>query len=251
MSKRLAVVSGALSVTVFIISVVACSSDNESNTFTENPEDASFDQGKGFNTDGNTTGQDVVGPVTCSPSLPSTFKPEWKPPTKASACSSADVAGYYDACLGNISVPDAGGICTQWKADHKQCGDCIETDANNGPIQFYRNRLYYVLNVAGCLSIERNEPEAGKCAATYSDSIECQRASCNDCLLQDGAQFSAFQDCQKKAKETACNGYEGKRGTACGTTYNDPDGGAWDCFKHGTEDQKVHFSRVITLFCGQ
>jgi hypothetical protein len=235
---------------VVTLSVAACESETPSN-FNEGEKDgASGDTGPGFNVDGNTTGQDQQVPVTCNPALPTNFAPVWKPPAKATACSTKELGDYYDACLGNVGTADAGSICTAWKEANKACGDCIEPADNSGPIQWHRDRTYYTLNLAGCLSLERNEPEEGKCPATYNASIQCQRDSCSGCLLQSNAQFKDFQNCQANAKATGCKTYNDKIVPVCGTTFNDIDGGAYDCFRPTGEQERPHFIRVEGIFCG-
>jgi len=48
-----------------------------------------------------------AGPTSCDPMLPATFMPTWTPPTVvASACSTADLAAYYHACLENPGVTE-------------------------------------------------------------------------------------------------------------------------------------------------
>ena len=253
MQKGRAFLSVGLTVGLFALAAAACESESGSN-FDEGQQDAGAgDTGPGFNTDGNTTGQDVKNPVSCNPSLPASFKPVWKAPTKSTACTQPQLGEYFDACLTNQG-PDAGDPCKTWtEADaNKNCAACIEPADNSGPIQWHRDRFYYTLNVAGCLSLSRNEPNEGQCAATYAASIQCQRDSCDDCFRVEGATFPDFQKCQASAKGSACAGYEGKIGQICGTTYNDPDGGAYGCFRQSQDaDQKEHFVRVQGIFCGQ
>ena len=251
--KSRAFLSVTLTVGSLALAVAACESESGS-SFNENEKDAGFaDTGPGFNTDGAATGKDAQGPVDCNPSLPATFKPAWKAPTKSAACSTPQLGQYFDACLTNQG-PDAGNPCKTWTEDtaNKACAACIEPADNTGPIQWHRDRYYYTLNVAGCLALERNEPNEGECPATYAASIQCQRDSCDGCFQTEHATFADFQKCQGNAKQSACASYEGKIGQVCGTTYNDPDGGAFDCFrKNGDANQKEHFVRVEGIFCGQ
>jgi len=250
MQKGRAFVSVGLTVGLFALAVAACESETGSN-FDDSEQDAGVaDTGPGFNTDGNTTGKDATGPVTCDPSLPATFKPAWKPPTKSAACRQDELGEYFDACLTNQG-PDAGDPCKTWTDAHAECAACIEPADNTGPVQWHRDRYYYTLNVAGCLAISRNEMDEGQCPAAYAASIQCQRESCDDCFRAEGATFQDFTKCQQGARNSACSGYEGKIGQVCGTTYNDPDGGSYDCFRQsGDANQKAHFVRVEGIFCG-
>ena len=249
MQKGRAFLSVGLTVGLFALAAAACESETASN-FDESEQDAGFmDTGPGFNTDG-TTGQDGQAPVSCNPSLPASFTPKWIAPKKSAACLQNELAEYFDACLTNQG-PDAGDPCKTWTDAHGECAACIEPEDNSGPIQWHRDRFYYTLNVAGCLAISRNEMSEGQCPATYAASIQCQRDSCDDCFRVQGATFPDFTTCQRSAKDSACATYEGKIGQICGTTYNDPDGGAYDCFRQQDDaDQKEHFVRVEGIFCG-
>ncbi len=249
MQKGRAFLSVGLTVGLLALAVAACESETGS-SFDETEQDAgSTDTGPGFNTDGSSNDQDGRGPIECSPSLPNSFSPNWKPPTKSSACSQAELGEYFDACLTSHG-PDAGDPCKTWTDAHASCAACIEPADNSGPIQWHRDRFYYTLNVAGCLAISRDEMNPGQCPATYAASIQCQRDSCSDCFLIDNATFPDFQKCQGSAKASACASYESKISEICGTTYNDPDGGAYDCFRQSSDaDQKQHFVRVEGIFC--
>lgn len=248
MQKCLAFLSIALTAGGIALAGVACD-DAPSSQFVDAVQDSgsSTDAGFGF-TDGPTLG-DSEAPVDCSPSLPATFAPAWKPPTKAAACDQGELADYYDRCVKATGV-DAGADCKAWLSAHGGCSSCLEPKDNNGPIQFYRDRFYYTLNVSGCLSLLRNEPGDGTCPAAYSASIQCQRESCDGCVIQDGAQFADFQRCQQSAKTTGCKTYEDKIGQLCDPTFNDPDGGAYACFRPSGEDERTHFLRVEGIFCG-
>lgn len=250
MLKRFAVLTMSLTVGAVAFGAAACENTSES-VFPAGGQDAAADSGPGFTSEPK-DGEDASKPVDCTPSA-SSFTPTWKAPTKGSACSADLLREYYDTCVN--PGPDAGANpaqqCTSWLAAHGDCAKCLEPGDNTGPIQFHRDRFYYTLNVAGCLAIERSEPEAGKCPATYSASIECQRKACDGCLLQNAAEFADFQKCQGTARTTDCKTYEDKIGQVCGTEFNDPDGGAYDCFRpSGDKDERTHFVRVEGIFCG-
>jgi hypothetical protein len=248
MQKRRAFFAVALTTGVFALAAAACESETGSSFNDSENDSGTIDTGPGFVVDGS-SGNDGTTPVSCDPKLGAGFTPTWKAPTKANACTEAELGEYFDACLTNQG-PDAGDPCKTWTDAHASCTACIEPADKSGPVQWHRDRYFYTLNVAGCLALERNEPEEGKCPATYAASIECQRAACDGCFQTPNATFENFQTCQKSAKASACAGYEGKIGQVCGTTYNDPDGGAWDCFKSDKDTAKQHFVRVEGIFCG-
>lgn len=230
-----------------VLGLVACEDDTGS-TFEDTPEDAGpLDTGPVFETDGGSSDANV--PVTCDPVLPAGFAPTWTPPVPSAACTADALGAYFDACLGNLGQPDAEQTCTAWLAANEACGTCIEPDDGSGPVQWHRERAYYTLNVAGCLSLLRNETAAEQCPATYNASIQCQRESCGGCLLQTSAQFQDFQNCQAEAKAGDCATYESAFSAACGTTFNDEDGGAYGCFRASGEDARTHFVRVEGYFC--
>lgn len=251
MQKPVAFFSVAVTVGAVVFGAAACEESSES-TFPTAEEDAAVEaSGPGFippPPDGSPGDEPL--PVDCKPSLPTTFEPTWNPPTKMEVCEPEELTAYYDACVA-ASDPDAGDACKAWKDAHADCAGCLEPPDNNGPIQFFLERRFYGLNVAGCLAIVREEPEAGKCPAAYAAAIECQRVSCDDCLLQSGAQYSDFQKCQQAARETGCERYEKDVRSACPAGFTGPDGGAYACFRPKDEDERTHFVRVEGIFCGK
>lgn len=250
MQKRFAFLSVALTVGAAVLGAVACEDAIES-TFPELEDSGGVeDSGPGFFT-GDASDKEPTEPVECKASIPATFSPTWKPPVKAAVCELADLGTYYDACV-DISDVDAGAAsCAAWKQDHGECAACLEPADNNGPIQFFHERLYYGLNVAGCLALLRDELEDGACPSKYSASIECQRASCDGCLLEEGASYDDFRSCQKEARSTGCKSYEAAVGSTCGGGLASPDGGAAECFPVKDEGERSHFVRVEGIFCGK
>src|SRR5690349_17404507 len=114
--------------------IAACSSDNAS-TFDDQKLDAAPDvTGTFFVDSGPGSSSDAEAGAQCKPIIPENFKALWDPQkAKQSVCSVADLEGYFDACLSNLSAPDAGDICKDWKAAHTTCAPCLEPSGNNGP----------------------------------------------------------------------------------------------------------------------
>ena len=233
------------------LAVVACSSSSDS-TFSPEPPKPDAEDGPISSLIPDSGGGDALGeagPASCSPKIPDPFAPTWAAPAKKAACSTADVKGYYDACLANVSVTEADGTCTKWKAAHAACGACAEPDDKTGPVQWNLNRKYQTLNTAGCIAITQYGPDAGKCGEAYNAAVQCTRQSCEACFSIGGT-FDQFRDCQKSVQGIGiCKSYETVQGTAC-QGYKDTGSAALDCFNNGSETQELHFSRVITLFCG-
>lgn len=231
---------------------IACDDSNPESGFAEGPEDAAAPDTGSFVVD---SGGDSATPVDCTPALPSNFTPSWAAPTKASACSAAQLGEYFDKCLAGLGSedPDAGDPCEPWITENGPCASCIAPENNSGPVQWHQgsNYEFYTMNVAGCLALERGETAAGQCPATYAAAIQCQRESCATCLSHPDATFDDFQGCQTSSKTAVCAALGAKVNEVCGETYNDPDGGAYDCFRKNGEDAKTHFVRVEGIFCGQ
>lgn len=253
MQKRVALVSVLVTVGAAVLGAAACEESAES-TFPEPHEDAAAEaSGPGFippPQDGS-VGDELAPAKECAPSLPEPFEPTWRPPTKAGACESEELGGYYDAC---VSAPegDAGDPCSTWRDAHAACAACLEPADDNGPVQFYKERRLYGLNVAGCLAILRDEREEGGCPAAYAAAVQCQRASCDACSLRSQAEFAEYNRCQREARETVCKPYDDAVRAACPPGFNAPDGGAFDCFRASTsEGERAHFVRVEGIFCGK
>lgn len=248
MKKRHAVLTISVTLGALAAGVVACESE-PSSTFDEKGGDASFEQAPSLSFDSGDQGD--AGSVDCNPRLPTTFAPTWKPPTRAAgACSTSQMGAYIDACLSN---PTDEAACKTWRDANAACTSCLEPAGNTGPIEQHLERAYATLNIAGCLSLLRNERDAGQCPSTYAASFECQRVSCDNCFSTPGANFEVdFRACQAEAKTTGCTRYANAVQPSCGPGYAGTDGGAFGCFpKSANEPAKDHFVRVMALFCGE
>jgi hypothetical protein len=233
------------------LAAVACSSEPES-TFAPEPPKPDVEDGpiSPLLPDGGGVGDGgEAGPSSCPPAIPSTFTPTWTAPTKKTACTDVELKGYYDACLGDPGKTEGDGTCTKFKTDHAACGACAEPADKTGPVQWQLGRKFYTLNVAGCISITQNAPEAGKCGDTYNAAVQCTRQSCESCFAIGGT-FDQFRDCQKAVQQTGiCKSYENAQSAAC-TGYKDQGSPALACFNSGSETQEVHFTRLVGLLCG-
>ncbi len=248
MQKGRALFFASFTAVTFVLAAVACD-DEQSSKFEETPDAGGADSSPPPSFEEPNKNEEAGGPVTCDPAAPSNAD-VWKAPKKQQACTAKQLSDYYDACL-TTPGPDAGDPCKTFKdADpsNKTCSDCIEPTDNSGPVQWHRDRLFYTVNIAGCMALLRGEPNAGQCPATYHDSVACQRASCEACLPQ--AKFADFQACQVKSKESTCATLQNTFEQTCGANLAGPDGGASDCFRPKDEDAKKHFVRVEGVFCG-
>ncbi|HSO39759.1 MAG TPA: hypothetical protein VLT33_44840 [Labilithrix sp.] len=236
------------------LAAVACSSTGDS-TFAEEPPKPLIEPGPISNLvpddagGGGDGGGGEAGPASCPPAIPAAFAPTWTAPTKKSACTTEELKGYYDACLANAGQTEGDGTCKKFKAAHADCGTCAEPDDGSGPIQWHVSRKFYTINVAGCIAVTQDAPEAGKCGDAYNAAVQCSRESCESCFAIGGT-FTQFRDCQKSVQGTGiCKSYETTQAAAC-TGYKNAGSPALACFNSGTEAQEIHFTRVISLLCG-
>lgn len=235
--------------------IVAACSDDGGSTFNEGTPDAASDGPTGsFNVDSGNGGDgalpgDAEPGAKCEPVIPDDYQPAWNKPTKATACAAEDLAGYYEECLGNITDAGAAGACDAWKGAHATCSQCIETADNSGPIQWYQQRYYYTLNVAGCIAIKQDKYEATDCGGAYNAAITCERDACAGCFKTNTSSFADFRACQNAASMVGmCKSLETQQGTTCSGVKTDP--ATATCFKETSEDTKTFFTRVMGIFCG-
>ncbi len=244
-----AVVASSLLVGAVSLAFLACSTE-EPSTF--KPED-NLDGGPAPISDiVPEAGLDAAegGPQACAPQVPDSFAPQWKAPTPSTACSTADVTGYWTACLADPGVTEGDGTCAAWRTAHAACATCAEPADGSGPVQWQLNRKFYTLNVGGCIAVQQGKPEATACGAKYSASVECKRVSCSYCFEQGGS-FSQYTDCQRAAaNEGVCITHDKALTTPC-DGYKNAGSPALQCFNAGTtgDTAQVWYSRVIGLLC--
>jgi hypothetical protein len=248
-TSALALVAGACVSIVF----VACSNKEDSEFKDEPPLfEGGPDQISPLVPDSSAPdGKAEAGPSSCPPAIPSGFTPTWIPPTKTNACESAQLKEYFDKCIADPSKTEPSGECAAWKADaaNTACGSCAEATDNSGPIQWHQNRLFFTLNVAGCIAITQNKPAVGECGEAYNAAVQCSRQSCDFCFGIGGT-FDQFRTCQGQVQtQGICKSYETAQSAACPglTSGGSP---AIPCFKTTAESAEAHFTRVVGLFCG-
>jgi hypothetical protein len=231
---------------------IACSSNTDS-TFGGEPPKPDAEDGPISNLVADAALSDAkeAGPASCAPAIPPAFAPTWSAPSKAAACTTGELKGYYDACLASPGTTEADGTCATWKTAHAACGACAEPADQSGPIQWHARRAFYTLNVAGCIAVQQGPAEAGSasCGEAYNAAVECARRSCESCFAVGGT-FSQFLDCEKSVQGAGiCKSYENAQGAAC-TGYKNAGSPALGCFTIGSETQEAHFTRVVGLLCG-
>lgn len=132
---------------------------------------------------------------------------DWDPPAYVparhdAACTSAEIAAYYDACL-------FGTDCADYEPGGRSadCGACLEpsspTDDTWGPVLLTRPPPFYVYdsNAGGCIEL-MGEAE---CAAKIQAADACARAACDEpCSVNGSLAFEAYQECTQTARQTVC-----------------------------------------------
>lgn len=227
---------------------IACSSSSEQSTFNDTQKnDPNGGGGGGGNlvptaplADGSSLHSNV-----CSPKTPDQFKPTWTPPSRQEACTSDELRAYFEACVPNGA--SASG-CAAFRDAHATCTACLEPTDNSGPIQWYANRVYNTLNVAGCYALVLGATGADSCPAAFNASVECQRSSCDACGISGDS--AGFRDCENTAKLGGlCASFENVVKSKC-SGLQDPDASTIDCLPRAGEQDVDHFVRVEGIFCG-
>jgi hypothetical protein len=259
MKNRAAIFAAIASSTVLALSIFACTSDGGSQFTNPNTDaGATFQEGGGFNVDSRAPDDTGTGTVVCNPALPVDFGPKFLVPTATDDCTSQQVDDYYTTCL----ISDTGTLllkdpkCTTWLAANKQCGDCIEqdeTDTTSGPIQLFRDRLYFLLNTGGCISLEQGKSDSTSCGYNYDISAQCRRESCDNCFDKSPQDLTPFKACETTSQQSGkCKDLNATAATAC-TGYKDNDASVNQCFPipDSSEASKSFYGRVMRIFCAK
>jgi hypothetical protein len=234
--------------------VVACSSSDPSEFPGDPPKpDAESDAPGNFLPEGGGPDSSLeAGPKSCPPAaIPQGFTPTWKPPTRnATACTTMDIKGYYDACLADPGKTEGDGTCAKWKTANATCAACTEPADNSGPIQWHQTRKFLTTNIAGCIAVAQAKPEAGKCGDAYNAAVECGRKACDFCY-EAGGNDEQYGACQSAAKKAGlCKSYDDAASAAC-AGINDPTSPALPCLRTSSaEDRSVYYPRLIGVICG-
>lgn len=251
MRNRRFIFSVFASGTMLALTAVACEDDKPSEFVDPKLQDTGAPDRLTFNVDGATP-PDAGTAVSCNPTLPGNFAPEWKPPVKEAACTEAEINEYFDACL-DVDKGKAldSQSCKDFLAAKASCVTCIERKDNTGPVRTYRDRFYYEQNYPHCVALlqaERGGTDA--CGKAFFEYEECTRQSCDGCFDFESATFKDYTACVDKASQSGeCK----RRGEVfddnCAEKgYKDASaGGAPECFIGG--GRKAFFINLIKLTC--
>ncbi len=168
---------------------------------------------------------------------------------EASACSSAQISGYYASCLGPNATPST---CTTWQQGYgaSYCGGCLgsnQYDSSWGAL-VQMTAGYLSVNVAGCIAVlsGQNPPQSGSCAYAYQSAEACEAASCDSiCPVSGDASFQLHEQCIDKASKGACKIYEDAVDQDC-----QEDGGPYALCFDGPDFETL-FLNVAQVLCGK
>ena len=155
---------------------------------------------------GDDEGGGPLGPPTdpCSPHLPATWAPQWKPPIapRPAACTPSQIDREYASCESPLSTPNT---CSSFRNDASNavCLSCLfsdEGDASYGPV--IRSATVWRSNTPGCIALVDGDASAKGCGARVQASSTCYDAACSGC-----APVEAYVECRRKAAETSCRPY--------------------------------------------
>jgi hypothetical protein len=181
-----------------MMSVAACSGDNNNNT---DAGDSSVVDVKTDKKPTEAAPPQEAGP-TCSPSDVNAGDLTWTPPRpiNATGCSDAQIAGYYAACL------SGGSGCSTFEgaAANTACVKCINsniTDSAYGPLIAVPNNVVYA-NIGGCIALVSGDVTSSGCGAKAWEASECEDKACSDNCV--GADFATYQKCTNSAASGTC-----------------------------------------------
>jgi len=190
---------------------------------------------------GNTTGGSTTL-TSCEPlDMGDWDPPAYVPARHDAACTSAEIAAYYDACL-------FGTDCSDYEpgGSSADCGACLEpsspTDDTWGPVLLTRPPPFYVYdsNAGGCIDLVGE----AECGAKIQAADACARAACDEpCSVDGSLAFEAYQDCTRTARQTVCSEYQ-----AAAVCIMDA-GHADACSGSGSFESL--FVALAEVFCGQ
>jgi hypothetical protein len=183
---------------VAMLCVSACSSDDSGNP---DASDSSILDVKADKKVVPDTGPIESGP-SCSPTDVNAADLTWTPPRpiNPTACSDAQITGYFNACL------NGGSNCSTFQnaAANKACVTCINsniTDTAYGPLISVPNNVVYA-NIGGCIALVQGDVTSTGCGAKAWEASECEDKACSDNCV--GAAFADYQKCTNAAAQGTC-----------------------------------------------
>jgi len=186
---------------------------------------------------------------SCQPADVETYMPgAYHPATAAyqGVCTTAQIAGFYEACLGSGATTAA---CTAFSARDAGTGDCAaciltpDSAIAYGPL--IGHGTFITNNVAGCIQLTL--PGELSCAKAEAALDGCELAACEaNCPVDDAATRAVYDGCAAAADGAGCQSYAQMAACAQSLAQDDAGPGAL-CLPPSFE---TFYDTVVPLFCG-
>ena len=191
----------------------------------------------------------------CPPAPVASFTPSWKKPNASTsgACSSAQIATYYDACLGPASNTGGCAAFAANSADNQTCASCLgtnDTATQYGPVVWHDNLLFYTTNIAGCIADKQGDTSDTGCGAAYQAVVTCKQQACTTCLSAQNPDFTRYTACENEAAGE-CDAFIQNLDTVCGTALKDASNPIAVCIPPSADTAQDAYLRLAPIFCGQ
>jgi hypothetical protein len=196
-------------------------------------------------------GADASASSICTPQSVPGFQPSWTPPEpwKQNVCTTAQLSGFYAACL---TPPIDATTCQSFVQQNANCASCLQSQENASSaaaVVWHESNRYWTVNVAGCIADATGDVSAGGCGASYAAAIACRQQSCNACWAGQGTTttFEEFSQCESQAGQTTCQPFAQAVPAKCGDLSKGP---ASVCMPAPGATAKDAYMQVAPLFCG-
>ena len=176
-------------------------------------------------------------PVSVAGYQPTALTPPHAP---ANACTSSELAGFYDACVAQDTTSAA---CAAFQSSDAACSQCLlsqQTDATWGPVVAGLGKTK--IDVPGCIALVQGDASATSCAQRASDALGCEAWACDGvCPVTADAGETSYEACLQEAAIGDCHGYVVAQ---CDTA----DAGLGVCDPRPLDAQS--FAALAAVFCG-
>jgi hypothetical protein len=189
----------------------------------------------------------------CEPSATiDTSQITWVPPLtpNPTACSAAQVTGYYNACLGTTATSTTCQNFTN-TAGNATCEACLitpDTASAYGALIAIGGVDY--ANISGCVAILTGDTTNAGCGAKLQAVTDCETAACqaNCPTVTDQTSFTEYTNCTEAADSAVCESYINME---CNLQDAGVDGAAsayTTCENHTSFED--YYNSMATVFCG-
>jgi hypothetical protein len=187
----------------------------------------------------------------CQETPLSNFSPAWRPPhAKSSACTAAQIDGFYDHCLAaTASTLTCAYFVSRTESD-ANCSACIlskSTDPEWGPlVDFGDYRIE--LNSGGCLALADGDLTENGCGAKLSARDRCTFEACvRNCPLLLDPQGLWLSACRERTRTPNNQCYSFEVASYCAANFIGQPGGL--CLWGNGDSYRAVYTRIANAFC--